>query len=41
MSNERKIYAKFKNNGIEENARWNVTSNFRLRKARKINEENQ
>jgi len=39
MSNERKIYAKFKNNGIEENARWNVTSNFRLRKARKINEE--
>ena len=39
MSNERQIYAKFKNNDIEENARWNVTKNFRLRKARKINEE--
>ena len=39
MSNKRQNYAIFENNDIEENARWNVKKNFRLRKARKINEE--
>jgi hypothetical protein len=39
MSNQRKIGSKFENKNIEENARWNVKNNFRLRKARKINEE--
>ena len=39
MSNQRKIWSKFQNKDIEENARWNVKKNFRLRKARKINEE--
>jgi len=39
MSNQRKIWSKFQNKDIEENAKWNVKKNFRLRKARKINEE--
>jgi hypothetical protein len=39
MSNQRKIGSKFENKDIEENAGWNVKNSFRLRKARKINEE--
>ena len=39
MSNQRKIWSKFQNKDIEDNARWNVKKNFRLRKSRKINEE--
>jgi hypothetical protein len=39
MSQQKPIYAKFQNKDIEENARWNVKKNFRLRKSRKINED--
>ena len=39
MSQQKQVYAKFRNKDIEENARWNVKKNFRLRKSRKINED--
>lgn len=39
MSQQKQVYANFRNKDIEENARWNVKKNFRLRKSRKINED--